>query len=271
MTAFQTAELFNRADILDCKNSKFKEKMLKMNVICVPLVMYFMQMRTSPKSLVKVLGIDQALSQDIKGDLRTLHDLLTISDHQFKRILSSNLSFSFEHIKKMKAERQEYTEFLSQVADVQASKLNKASATLKDYFQLHGKAFSKIHDSNLSFAERQDLCDFYDHNQKIEKVVRRACLSCGLEGGGSDYQDAVEKFRKHGIQTKYDFHCLDEDVLLDRLSELNNWKLCDALIRTRDLREKKKRMLERSFGRSRREIFCSVRYGSSVVLIFTSK
>ena len=47
---------------------------------------YLMQMRTSPKSLVKVLGIDHALSQDIKGDLRTLHDLLTISDHQFKRI-----------------------------------------------------------------------------------------------------------------------------------------------------------------------------------------
>ena len=43
-----------------------------------------------------------------------------------------------------------------------------ASATLKDYFQLHGKAFSKIHDGNLSFAERQDLCDFYDHNQKID-------------------------------------------------------------------------------------------------------
>ena len=161
---------------------------------------------------MKVLGIDHALSQDIKGDLRTLHDLLTISDHQFKRILSSNLSFSFEHIKKMKAERQEYTEFLSRVAAVQASKLNKASATLKDYFQLHGKAFSKIHGDNLSFAERQDLCDFYDHNQKINKVVQRACQSCGLEKDGSDYIDAVEKFKKHGIKTKYDFHCLDEDV-----------------------------------------------------------
>ena len=132
---------------------------------------YLMQMRTSPKSLVKVLGIGHALSQDIKGDLRTLHDLLTISDHQFKRILSSNLSFSFEHIKKMKSERQEYTEFLSRVAAVQASKLNKASATLKDYFQLHGKAFSKIHGDNLSFAERQDLCDF-------TIIIRRSIKSC---------------------------------------------------------------------------------------------
>ena len=72
LNAFQVVELFNRADILDCKRSKFQEKMLKMNVTSIPLVMYLIQMRTKPQTLYKVLGIDPEL---VQGQLQSLHDL----------------------------------------------------------------------------------------------------------------------------------------------------------------------------------------------------
>ena len=256
LNAFQVVELFNRADILDCKRSKFQEKMLKMNVTSIPLVMYLIQMRTKPQTLYKVLGIDPEL---VQGQLQSLHDLLNISDHRFKQITSSHSRFTLKHIEKMKALRSEHSEFLSQVAALRVSKLDKNGATLRDYFQLHGKSFSKIGGGKMSFSERQSLEILYDQNQPIENVVRRACISCGLEKEGLDFQDAVKKFRRHGIQTGYDFHCLDEDTLLDRLSELNNWRLCDSLICARNLREKRKSMIETSFNTSRHEVFCSMR------------
>jgi hypothetical protein len=195
--------------------------------------------------------------------LKSLHDLLSTSDNRLQLIASKTPSLTLDHFELMKAKRTQYSEFLGQVAAIQVKKMKTSpdSNTLNKFSQLHGIAFSKIHlGSNMSFEQRQDLAIMHDISIPIEVIINKACKKCGIQSKGDTFDNAVQIFREHGIHTSFDFHSLDRETLMDRLSEMKNWRLCDALVRKLLERKKHTDMTKRTWHETfRHDVFLSVR------------